>query len=107
MVLWLGCSYTAGWFSTPQVKLHLDIAVGEAKVDEQGEKEHVSDLADKVRDLNKRLEDIRKEQQYQREREAEFRKLSDTTNSRAIWWSILQIGVLFSACGWQLRHLKV
>ena len=31
-------SYTGGWFSTPQVRMHLDIAVGEAKVDEQGEK---------------------------------------------------------------------
>jgi hypothetical protein len=100
-------SYTGGWFSTPQVKLTLDIAVGEAKVDEQGEREHVHDLASKVRDLNKRLEDIRREQQFQREREAEFRDLSDSTNSRAVWWSIFQIVVLFSTCVWQLRHLRV
>jgi hypothetical protein len=89
------------------VKLTLDIAVGEAKVDEQGERDHVHDLASKVRDLNKRLEDIRREQQFQREREAEFRDLSDSTNSRAVWWSLFQIVVLFSTCVWQLRHLRV
>lgn len=87
--------------------MHLDIAVGEAKVDEQGEKEHVHDLAEKMSDLNKRLNDIRKEQQYQREREAEFRDLSEATNSRAVWWSVIQLCVLFGACAWQLRHLKV
>merc|ERR1712093_537100 len=65
----LQSNYTAGWFSTPQVRMHLDIAVGEAEVDEQGE-------------------------QYQREREAEFRSLSDSTNSRAVWMSIIQIVVL-------------
>jgi len=87
--------------------MHLDIAVGEAKVDEEGEKEHVSSLADKVKELNKRLVDIQREQQYQREREAEFRSLSDKTNSSTVWWSVLQITVLFGTCTWQLRHLKV
>lgn len=54
-----------------------------------------------------KLEDIRREQQYQREREADFRDLSESTNSRALWYSIVQIGVLIVTCVWQLRHLKV
>ncbi|GAA5966642.1 hypothetical protein JCM3765_007259 [Sporobolomyces pararoseus] len=83
----LRSNYTGGWFSTPSVRMHLDIAVGEAKVDEDGEREHVKDLASKVRDLNSRLADIRREQQFQREREAEFRALSEKTNSRAVWWN--------------------
>jgi len=87
--------------------MHLDIAVGEAKVDEQGEQDHVHDLADKVKDLNKRLEDIRREQQYQRERESEFRALSENTNARAVWFSVIQIVVLLSTAIWQSRHLKV
>lgn len=87
--------------------MHLDIAVGEAKVDEEGEKEHVKDLAGKVKDLNARLGDIRREQQYQREREAEFRNLSEKTNSRAVWWSILQVVTLVGTCVWQLRHLRM
>jgi len=102
----LRTNYTAGWFSTPQVRLHLDITVGEAKVDEDNEKDHVNDLAGKVRDLNSRLNDIQREQQFQREREHDFRDLSERTNTRAVWWSILQIIVLFATCAWQLRHLK-
>ena len=73
----------------------------------KGKKEHVTDLAEKVKELNKRLVDIQREQQYQREREAEFRSLSDSTNSKAVWWSIIQICVLFGTCIWQSRHLRV
>ncbi|KAM0787501.1 hypothetical protein ACM66B_003573 [Microbotryomycetes sp. NB124-2] len=102
----LKTNYTGGWFSTPQVRMHLDIAVGEAKVDEEGEREHVKDLASKVKDLNSRLADIRREQQFQREREADFRALSEKTNSRAVWWSIAQLLTLIAACTWQLRHLR-
>ncbi|KAK4051249.1 emp24p/erv25p- protein [Microbotryomycetes sp. JL201] len=102
----LKTNYTGGWFSTPQVRMHLDIAVGEAKVDEEGEREHVKDLASKVKDLNSRLADIRREQQFQREREADFRALSERTNSRAVWWSIAQLFTLIAACTWQLRHLR-
>jgi len=87
--------------------MHLDIAVGEAKVDEDGEREHVKDLASKVRDLNSRLADIRREQQFQREREAEFRALSEKTNSRAVWWSLFQLVTLGATCFWQLRHLRL
>lgn len=64
-------------------------------------------LASRLRDLNIKIEDIRREQQYQREREADFRNLSETTNSRAVWYSIAQIVVLLSTCAWQLRHLRV
>ncbi|KAM0754607.1 hypothetical protein T439DRAFT_296954 [Meredithblackwellia eburnea MCA 4105] len=102
----LRSNYTGGWFSTPQVRMHLDIAVGEAKVDEEGEREHVKDLSAKVRELNNRLADIRREQRFQREREAEFRILSEKTNARAVYWSLLQIVVLLGTCAWQLRHLK-
>lgn len=80
--------------------------MGEAKVDEEGEKEHVKDLAGKVKDLNSRLGDIRREQQFQREREGEFRSLSESTNSRAVWWSLAQLVTLVGTCIWQLGHLR-
>lgn len=60
-----------------------------------------------MRDLNQKLEDIRREQQYQREREADYRNLSEATNGRAVWYSVAQIMVLILTCAWQLRHLKV
>lgn len=81
--------------------------VGATKPDSDHDRTHVSTIAAKVRDLNAKLEDIRREQQYQREREADYRDLSEATNSRAVWYSIAQIIVLVGTCAWQLSHLKV
>lgn len=67
----------------------------------------MTEMSQKLRDLNNKLEDIRREQQYQRERESNFRDLSEATNSRAVWYSVVQIVVLIATCAWQLRHLKV
>ncbi|XP_006461507.1 hypothetical protein AGABI2DRAFT_44211, partial [Agaricus bisporus var. bisporus H97] len=101
----LSTNYTT-WFSHTHIRLHLDIVVGSTKADVEHDRSHVSELASKLRDLNQKLEDIRREQQYQREREADFRDLSESTNSRAVWYSVVQIIVLIVTCVWQLRHLK-
>jgi hypothetical protein len=87
--------------------MNLDIVVGSTKPDVEKDRSHISDLSSKIRDLNTKLEDIRREQQYQREREADYRDLSEVTNSRAVWYSIAQIVVLVATCAWQMRHLKV
>lgn len=97
----------SSWFSHNHIRLYLDIVVGTTKADVEHDRKHVSGLAAKVRELNQKLEDIRREQQYQREREADYRDLSEATNARAVWYSIAQIVVLIATCAWQLRHLKV
>ena len=102
----LSTNYTS-WFSHTHIRLYLDIVVGSTKPDIEHDRNHVSDLAGKVRDLNNKLEDIRREQQYQREREEDYRDLSEATNTRAVWYSVAQIVVLVATCAWQLRHLKV
>lgn len=33
--------------------------------------------------------------------------MSETTNSRAVWWSLVQIVVIVSACVWQTKTLRV
>ena len=104
----LSSNYSASWFGpTAHIRLYLDILIGNAKPDAEHDRGHVSELASKIRDLNLKLEDIRREQQYQREREAAFRDLSESTNSRAVWYTVAQIGVLIATCVWQMRHLKV
>lgn len=105
----LSTNYTTPRSGTPpQVRMHLDIIIGDAKPDTQGrDREHIRDLAGRVRDLNAKLRDIRREQQFQREREADFRNLSEQTNARAIWWSCLQLVTLVGTCVWQLRNLRV
>ncbi|KAG1788208.1 emp24/gp25L/p24 family/GOLD-domain-containing protein [Suillus plorans] len=101
----ISTNYTSWWSST-HIKLYLDIVVGSTKPDIESDRTHIGELSSKLRDLNQKLDEIRREQQYQREREADFRNLSENTNSKAVWYSVLQIGVLIATCTWQLRHLK-
>jgi len=102
----LSTNYTS-WFSSTHIRIYLDVVVGTTKADVDHDRSHISDVSSKIRDLNQKLEDIRREQQYQREREADYRDLSETTNAKAVWYSIAQIVVLVGTCMWQLRHLKV
>ncbi|RXW14672.1 hypothetical protein EST38_g11175 [Candolleomyces aberdarensis] len=96
----------SSWFSHTHIRMNLDIVIGSTKPDVEKDRSHISDLSSKIRDLNTKLEDIRREQQYQREREADYRDLSETTNARAVWYSVAQIVVLVATCAWQMRHLK-
>ncbi|KAL1881440.1 hypothetical protein VTK73DRAFT_3958 [Phialemonium thermophilum] len=98
------------WLSTSApnggIRLTLDLAVGESSSIERNDKDKLEDLATRVKDLNARLNDIRREQVYQREREAEFRDQSESTNSRVVRWILIQLTVLGVTCVWQLSHLR-
>ncbi len=39
-------------------------------------------------------------------REERFRQTSESTNSRVLWWSLGQTGILLVMGAWQMRHLK-
>ena len=88
------------------IRLTLDMAIGETSAIESSDKNKLEDLASRVKDLNARLNDIRREQVFQREREAEFRDQSETTNARVVRWILLQLVVLGVTCAWQLSHLR-
>ncbi|MCJ1275275.1 emp24p/erv25p- protein [Puttea exsequens] len=101
---------SGGWLSggaqSGQVKMTLDMAIGETSTIESTDKSKMTEIAQKVRDLNSRLLDIRREQVFQREREAEFRDQSESTNARVVRWTLLQLIVLGVTCAWQLSHLR-
>ncbi|KAI1806817.1 emp24/gp25L/p24 family/GOLD-domain-containing protein [Daldinia bambusicola] len=98
-----------GWLSASQpnggIKLTLDLAIGSSEI-ESTDKTKLMDISQRVRDLNTRLQDIRREQIFQREREAEFRDQSESTNSRVVRWMVIQLVVLGVTCAWQLSHLR-
>ena len=48
------------------VKLTLDLAIGETSAIESTDKGKIQDIVQKVKDLNGRLQDIRREQVFQR-----------------------------------------
>jgi hypothetical protein len=116
----------ASWLGTGvhgTVKFTLDMAIGETSKIESTDKDKVQSLTQRIQDLNSRLQDVRREQVFQRvrhfwpmwydyeltsiqEREAEFRDQSETTNARVVRWTIIQLVVLGVTCAWQLSHLR-
>ncbi|KAK9313480.1 emp24/gp25L/p24 family/GOLD-domain-containing protein [Lipomyces starkeyi] len=98
----------SGWFSRQAVRVNLDIAVGETGIlaKDHTKSEQFTTLVEKVQELNHRLADIKREQIFQREREAEFRDESEKTNARVVRWSIIQLIVIAATCAWQLSHLR-
>ena len=119
---------SGGWVVGGQtlgnIKLTLDLAIGESSKIESSDKGKIQGIVQKVKDLNARLQDIRREQVFQRvremsllpigilltfnlkEREAEFRDQSEATNARVVRWTLVQLVVLGITCAWQLSHLR-
>ncbi|KAG9648779.1 hypothetical protein KCU64_g9675, partial [Aureobasidium melanogenum] len=83
--------WLAGGSSAGNIKLEVDMAIGETSRIESDDKHKITDIVSKVKDLNARLSDIRKEQVFQREREAEFRNMSEHTNARVVRWTLVQL----------------
>jgi hypothetical protein len=97
------------WFGSKKaIKVELYIKRGEAATDyeEIARQDHLSEIEVEVKKLIDRVRDIRAEQNYQRSREIEFRDTSESTNSRVVWWSILQTAILVATGLWQVTHLK-
>lgn len=91
---------------TGGIKFELDMAIGETSQIESSDKDKMGEMVQKVKDLNARLQDVRREQVFQREREAEFRDQSEAVNSRVVRWALIQLFVLGVTCAWQLTYLR-
>ncbi|KAI6237948.1 GOLD domain-containing protein [Aphelenchoides besseyi] len=92
-------SNSSAWFSGAQLRVHLDLQVGEHAQDyaQVAAKDKLNELQLRIRQLLDQVEQITKEQNYQRYREERFRVTSESTNSRVLWWSIAQTLVLVVA----------
>ncbi|KAF7490607.1 Transmembrane emp24 domain-containing protein eca [Sarcoptes scabiei] len=101
-------SNSTRWFAGGQLRVHLDIQVGEHAIDYQNiaQQEKLSELQLRIRQLLDQVEQITKEQNYQRYREERFRATSESTYSRVLWWSLFQTLILLGMGIWQMRHLK-
>uniref|UniRef100_A0A8C3CJP6 Transmembrane p24 trafficking protein 4 n=1 Tax=Cairina moschata TaxID=8855 RepID=A0A8C3CJP6_CAIMO len=95
-------------FAGGKLRVHLDIQVGEHtnNYPEIAAKDKLTELQLRARQLLDQVEQIQKEQNYQRYREERFRMTSESTNQRVLWWSIAQTGILILTGIWQMRHLK-
>lgn len=101
-------SNSTAWFSGTQLRVHLDIQVGEHAIDyaNVAQKEKLSELQLRIRQLLDQVGQITKEQNYQRYREERFRQTSESTHRRVFWWSLTQTVVVLIMGAWQMKHLK-
>jgi uncharacterized membrane protein len=101
-------SNSSAWFSSGLLRVHLSMQVGEHANDyrEIASKDKLTDLQLRVRQLLDQVEQISKEQNYQRYREERFRETSESTNQRVLWWAIAQTVILIVTGLWQMKHLK-
>jgi len=95
-------------FSGGKLRVHLEILVGEHANDyeEIAAKDKLTELQLRMRQLLDQVDQITKEQSYQRYREEKFRGTSESTNKQVLWWAFIQTLVLFVTGFWQMRHLK-
>uniref|UniRef100_A0A6M2DX85 Putative emp24/gp25l/p24 family of membrane trafficking n=1 Tax=Xenopsylla cheopis TaxID=163159 RepID=A0A6M2DX85_XENCH len=101
-------SNSTSWFSGSQLRVHLDIQVGEHTIDyaNVAQREKLTELQLRIRQLADQVDQITKEQNYQRYREERFRQTSESTNQRVLYWSLTQTAILIAMGAWQMRHLK-
>jgi len=100
---------TNSWFGASRTfRFQLEFQTGVQATDysELAKQEHLSAIEVEVRKLNDRVRAIRAEQDYQKSREEEFRNTSESTNSRVMWWSVIQTLVLVASGVWQIFSLK-
>nr|XP_014585830.1 transmembrane emp24 domain-containing protein 9 [Equus caballus] len=95
-------------FYDGKLAIHLDMQLGEHTNDytEIAANDKLTLLHLRVQQLVEQVEQIQKEQEYQRWREERFRQTSESTNQRVLWWSILQTLILVAIGIWQMQHLK-
>ncbi|GMM35070.1 Erp1 protein [Saccharomycopsis crataegensis] len=97
---------SGGWLAKMKVKINVEFTVGEASSLDSKNEEVVNSLITKVHSLVSKVNEIKREQNLHREREAQFRDLSETVNSRVVRWSVIQLLILSGTCVWQLHHLR-
>lgn len=92
-------------FST---KLKLDWKTGVAATDWDSiaKKEHLDELAVELRKLEGSIREVYNEMLDLQEREQQMRDLSEVTNSRVAWFSIMSLAVCVASAVWQLWYLK-
>lgn len=98
----------SAWFSSSDVyRLTVDVRSGVAAVDYKhlAKTEHLSGIEVSLRKANDRVSQIKSEQGYQKDREAEFIKISQSTGRKVLVFAFFQIAILAGCAVWEIKHL--
>ncbi|KAL8125157.1 transmembrane emp24 domain-containing protein p24delta5-like [Apium graveolens] len=94
--------------ATTGVTVSLDWRTGIAAKDWESvaRKEKIEGVELELRKLEDAVDTIHQNLMYLKTREAEMREVSETTNGRVAWYSIMSIGVCITVSVMQVFHLK-
>lgn len=95
-------------FAGEKLKLHLDVQMGEHSINPNAErtKDNMETLENSLKHLIDQMMFITRHQEYQRVKEETFRQISEDTNSKVLWWAVVQTSILLSVGFWQMKRLK-
>ncbi|KAM4554854.1 transmembrane emp24 domain-containing protein 11 [Odontesthes bonariensis] len=95
-------------FFGEKLKLHLDVQMGEHTTGPNADKtkDNLKTLEESLSHLIGQMTHIIRQQDYQREKEDDFRQIGEETNSKVLWWAVVQTSVLLSVGFWQMKRLK-
>ena len=100
---------STSWFGTPR-KLRFELKMDHTKDDINHEhiasKEQLGHLEEIVGNLNERLTEIIKQQEYSREKEAIFKDESEDINSRIMFFTVFQTIIILISGLWQIWSLR-
>ncbi|XP_045885959.1 transmembrane emp24 domain-containing protein 11 [Micropterus dolomieu] len=95
-------------YAKERLKVHLDVQMGEHSIDPNTKKtkDNMETLENSLSHLIDQMMYITRHQEYQREKEEVFRQISEDTNSKVLWWAVVQTSILLSVGFWQMKRLK-
>ena len=99
-------SQVKNWVGKTKTKLEVEFEIGLGEMLKLKEKDALKSLHGRIGILTSKIMEIRREQQLVREREESFRDISESVNSRAMWWIVIQVILLILICVWQMKSLR-
>ncbi|XP_061337161.1 transmembrane emp24 domain-containing protein p24delta4-like [Gastrolobium bilobum] len=105
---YLACFWVSHNHGGGDVNVNLDWKTGIAAKDwdSVARKEQIEGVELELRKLEGAVEAIHENLIYLKGREAEMRTVSETTNGRVAWFSIMSLGICIAVSALQLWHLK-
>ncbi|MQL92000.1 hypothetical protein Taro_024622, partial [Colocasia esculenta] len=105
---YLACFWVEGNQQNTGVSVNIDWRIGIAAKDWESvaRKEKIEGVELELKKLEGAVEAIHENLLYLKAREAEMREVSERTNSRVAWFSIMSLGVCICVSVLQLWHLK-
>ena len=100
-------SKSGKWYSRSKLHVDLEMKIGENAVDYNkiATEQKLTDFEIRVRKLLNQVDQITKEQNYQRYCETLFRKISESTSQLVFWWSAIHLFVILIIGLIQLEYL--